>query len=367
MNKPAALAILGSYPPPYGGVGVHTQRLGALLDQRGVRYVIYNGTSDSGDGVRVIPVARGRGKWLLKYMLTGREPAVYLTSDRLITWIMVALMAVFRGKRTMVRLRNSMLPDWMARSRWRRFWAGWALRRMDGVVCVSRLLAECTERLGIPRERIHYSPGFLPPSLDAGERAQVNPAAWSFIESHRPVIAANGKVDWYDGHDLYALDHLVELAVRLKKDFPSIGIVVCFWHHQHADQAYLEDLMRRAAKLGVPDNVFFNTVSGVFVPVLAAADVFVRPTASDGDANSVREALFLGVPTVASDAVERPESALLFRTRDLDDFETKVRIAIAKGCSRGDRPPPLLAADDAERIERYLAVLTGLANGPEGA
>src|SRR6185436_20225577 len=41
--------------------------------------------------------------------------------------------------------------------------------------------------------------------------------------------------------------------------------------------------------------------------VIAKSDAFVRPTTVDGDAISVREALALGVPTVASDAAHRPQ------------------------------------------------------------
>ena len=40
--------------------------------------------------------------------------------------------------------------------------------------------------------------------------------------------------------------------------------------------------------------------------MLRLTDVLLKPTNTDGDAISVREALYLGVPVVASDVVERP-------------------------------------------------------------
>jgi len=48
--------------------------------------------------------------------------------------------------------------------------------------------------------------------------------------------------------------------------------------------------------------------------LMAASDVFVRATLEDGDSVSVREALSLGVPVVASSTAMRPAGAILFQT-----------------------------------------------------
>ncbi|HEX8953150.1 MAG TPA: glycosyltransferase, partial [Polyangia bacterium] len=50
--------------------------------------------------------------------------------------------------------------------------------------------------------------------------------------------------------------------------------------------------------------------------VVAAADLFVRPTLADGDAISVREAIALGIPVVASAVGARPAEAALFPAGD---------------------------------------------------
>jgi glycosyltransferase involved in cell wall biosynthesis len=50
--------------------------------------------------------------------------------------------------------------------------------------------------------------------------------------------------------------------------------------------------------------------------VVAACDVFVRPTLVDGDAVSVREALALGRPVAASAVGARPPQAQLFPAGD---------------------------------------------------
>lgn len=359
------LAILGAYPPPYGGVTVHTRRLCALLEEAGVAYRVYNAVSSTEDGQRVVSVSRRRRSWMLNYTLTGRERAVYLMSLHLASWVAGALMASLRHKRVVLRLQSEHLIEWERTSPLRRALARFALRRMTGVVCVSRKLAGVVERFGVDRSRIHWFPGFLPPTPDERGKQHVAREVWEFAEQHQPLLAANGKVDWHRGIDLYSLDHMVELAARLKPDFPRVGIIVCFWEHLPEDQAYLDRLRRRAAELRVSDHILFHTRPGLFLPVIDAADIFLRPTNTDGDANSIREALALGVPVVASDAVERPPGARIFQCRDLADLEVKVRETLSGRAPRdGADPGPIrIAHEDRERQQRYVDFLARLAGG----
>jgi glycosyltransferase involved in cell wall biosynthesis len=349
------LAIVGSYPPPYGGVANHVQRLCALLDGRDLSYRVYNAVSESAAPPVVVTVARRRRRWLVRFAATAPEPVIYVLSDRLGVWLLAAGMARWRHKRVLVRLRNAALTTWLERSPWRARLAGTALRSIDTVVCVSARLAAAARSLGVSPERVLVAPGFLPPRHDPADRSLVDPLVWRFIDGRRPLIAANGRVAWHDGVDLYGLDMLVDLAARLLPDHPDLGVVVCFWDYGATDAKALGELRRRADALGVADRVLFNTASGAFVPVLAAADVFVRPTHTDGDASSLREALYLGVPAVASDVVERPAGTHVFATRDLAGLEAQVRLAL-----QAPRRPvaPLLAADDEQRIRTYVDLLT---------
>jgi len=85
--------------------------------------------------------------------------------------------------------------------------------------------------------------------------------------------------------------------------------------------------------------------------------VFVRPTHFDGDATSVREALALGVPVVASDTDFRPEGVMLFRRGDVDDLMQKL------GQAFGRDPTGLTPSSvaDTGSFEQLLAIYRGLA------
>ena len=353
MPKGRKIAILGVWPPPWGGMGMHIHRLCGLLAARGVDHVVYNAVSDT-EGPNAVSVAAHRRSWLLGYAATGQEDTVYILSDRLPVWIAGAMMARLRGKRVLVRLRNSRLDDWLATSKWRARLAAEALRTIDGVVCVNKTLVQAALRAGVERSRIHHFPGFLPPNHTPGDRAGVDDTVWEFAADRHPLIAANGKVVWHNEQDLYGLDMILELAIRLAPDHPKLGVIVCFWDHLPGDQAYVDELMARAREAGVADRILLHTKPGLFVPLLAESTVFVRPTNTDGDANSIREALYLGTPAVASDVVQRPEGTLVFANRDMDGFELQVRKALAEpDADTGAK------GRDPDHIDRYVRLVTG--------
>jgi len=333
-------------------------RLCALLDEAKLGYVLYNTISDSDIGDRVISVRRSRLLW---YALTGNEPAVYLASQRIIVWLVGAFMQVLRGKRVAVRLPNVLAVTYVHNTKLRGALTRFALRKMSAVVCVNQELAEMARSIGVDPRRIHLFPGFLPPSAEDRDPVRVSQDAWDFLRGKSPVIAANGKVDSWEGEDLYGLDLLVDLAARLKPEYPDIGIIVCFWDHPPEDQPMLDKLNSMARAKGVDQNIFFNTKKGLFVPVIERADLFVRPTNTDGDANSIREALHFGVPVVASDVVERPEGTILFRTRDMDDFEAKTREALRTLTREPCGPSSEANNAMRERIKAYVDFLWDLA------
>lgn len=356
--SPRDLALIGSYPPPYGGVSTHVSRLCTRLDQCGADYVLYNAGSAAEAGERVVSVYRRRRLWMLWYTLFGQERCVYLVSPRIASWLAGALMQRYRRKTVAVRLQWSaqieQLRGWMGRTLVR-----FALCNVSSIVCVNQELVEAVAGLGVARRNIQLFPGFLPPTPADLDPQGVPDEAWEFCRAKSPVLVANGRVETYKGHDLYGLDQLVALVARLKPDFPQIGLVVCFWEYSTAAQARLNELLARAREHGIAENIFFNLKPSRMVPLLQRADVFLRPTMIDGDANSIREALYFGVPAVASDAVSRPEGTMVYRNRDLSDFEAKVRQALGAG-----RPEAAARAarqqKDEERAAAYVSWLRQL-------
>ena len=84
--------------------------------------------------------------------------------------------------------------------------------------------------------------------------------------------------------------------------------------------------------------------------LMAASDVFIRPTLADGDSVSVREALALGRVVVASNVGNRPPGVRLVAPGDVDALAHGLTVAAAELQSVGARPPAPPAADSFQTI-----------------
>ena len=127
--------------------------------------------------------------------------------------------------------------------------------------------------MSVPLSKTVISPGFLPPAPDELDPDQLSNVVRNFCQGKRPLVTACGKVDWWEGTDLYGLDLIVELVARLKPDFPDIGVVVYFWDHLAEDQAYLNELVSRLEQQGNADHVLFNIESAVLFLLLGYAGI----------------------------------------------------------------------------------------------
>ena len=56
----------------------------------------------------------------------------------------------------------------------------------------------------------------------------------------------------------------------------------------------------------------------------------IRATATDGDAISIKEALYLQKPTIATDCVPRPQGVILFEYNNADSFSKALEQAKRK-------------------------------------
>jgi len=84
-------------------------------------------------------------------------------------------------------------------------------------------------------------------------------------------------------------------------------------------------MKQRISDKQIEENFLFQTKPCQMYPIIMKSDLFLRPTNTDGDAVSIREALHFKVPAVASDVCPRPEGTILFKCRDIDDLTSKVK------------------------------------------
>jgi glycosyltransferase involved in cell wall biosynthesis len=324
-QKKARIAYLGSLPPPIGGISMDLQRLTGRLVAEGYDYTVYdllNKKTTYRDGTS--EKIGNRWWWMLKYIFTAREDLICCHH---IDWrlrVVVGLMTLL-GHKTLVSIAGPSLNDAWREGGWlRKKIIAFSLRRYSFVIAHNPVIKQFCLSLGVKPERIKIIYGFIPPAVKDEEVAQIPEEEWDFIKSHTPIISVNAyKIVFYQGQDLYGLDLCVDLCANLKSDYPHIGLVFCL--PNVGDYDYLHKMQQRIKEKDIENNFLLVTQSYQFYPFLMKSQVFLRPTNTDGDATSLREALFFGVPSVASDVFPRPEGTILFESRNIEDFTLKVR------------------------------------------
>lgn len=149
-------------------------------------------------------------------------------------------------------------------------------------------------------------------------------------EKNKILLCANAsRLDLHNNEDLYGLDMCIELIRRLignKYEVSMIYVVTSLDRGIDRFYGYIDKI--NSYNLGNHLLLINENVS--FVRIIEASDIVLRPTNIDGDAVTIREAIYLNKPVVASDAVNRPNGITLFKNRDFDDFEVQLIEQIIK-------------------------------------
>jgi glycosyltransferase involved in cell wall biosynthesis len=324
---PHTLAILGPIPPPHGGIAVHLERLLPHLDEAGIDFRVYNTAGETAAPDRIVSVASGKNSWFVRYLLTSREPVVYILYVKwqavLGGWVLSRL----RGVRVVLSLQGE--APWLELSQSHPLLHRWivaAFERAERVVVASDPLRDHLSTLGDFAGKIEVIPYFIPPLSRPDDEGRVSEEIRKFCADHDPVLLATGGALLRDGTtDLYGIDMTLELVDRLRADHPRIGVLWSFIELIGTRWDYYEKMKAEVEQHGLGDHWLFSGPQEVFHPVYEIADLLVRPTCTDGDSVSIREALHFRLPTVTSDAAPRPEGAVVFPNRNLDAYERAVR------------------------------------------
>jgi glycosyltransferase involved in cell wall biosynthesis len=339
------LIQVGPFPPPIGGVSIHLARLKEHLDQRELANRIWSLSASQNPARGVTSTTLRRVPWKLMLRLPGTVVHYHVSGfpakERLARFHRTML----AGHRSIFTLHGDALPIFQSASPEH---VAHVLSAFDAVVCVKEGDSEFLRSQGVTTQ-LHDICPFLPPT--ERESGRPLPEVEAFLARHERVICANGaSIVMRDGHELYGLDLCVELLGRLR-DMPELGLV--FYLAKTNDEDYLNRIRRRAQELGVTERLWLNTAPGPFFPVIQRSTLLLRPTNSDGDALSIREALHAGVPVVTSDVVRRPAGCRLFENRSLDSLEEQVRMTL--GNLEGERSR-LRNLPEASGLESLLAL-----------
>ena len=191
----------------------------------------------------------------------------------------------------------------------------WAWRRVDAVLSVSSRLADrMADQIGFARQRIHVIRNGIDtarfrPDLRADARASLG------LAEGECVIGTVGRL-------VPVKDQagLIEALARLKQRGMRFRALIA------GDGALRAELEALAAGRGVSECLSFLGARSDVERVLAALDIFVLSSVSEGLSNTILEAMASGVPVVATrvggaeESVEEGRTGILVPASDPDEL-----------------------------------------------
>lgn len=207
------------------------------------------------------------------------------------------------------------------------------LRRIDRCVFVSEHIIDLFKANGVfvlPNYSIQFA--FIPP--DKKRKPDIlrsyGPDVLRFIVSHDPLLVMQGGDAFYQGVDRYGSDLAIEALKIVVREYPECGLLIGRPSKGNDEaQRYFHRLEDQVDSWGLSDNVYFLTGERELWPAIEAADIFLRPSNQDGDSISVREAISLDTPVVASDACPRPNVVKLFESRNASEMARVIEHLLA--------------------------------------
>lgn len=314
--------LLGAIPPPYGGVQVNLMAIRGYLLQRGDRCSAINLTGHrqrDRDGLFFPRTALG----VLRHMARLQPDILHLHIGGHLPWRLLALgvlCSLWPGAKAVLTFHSGGYP---ASDEGRRLTPqspkAWALRRFDRVIAVNDEIRAFFLRCGVDDARVRV----VSPYAAVAPHAGALPARLErFFEAHQPVLLTIGLLE-----PEYDLDLQIDVIGRLLATHPGTGLVIL-------GSGKLEPALR--ARLRVTpwrDHVLIygDLDHARTLAALSRADVFLRTTTYDGDALSVREALALGIPVVATRTALRPAGVHLVGIGDAPGVEAAIRACLSRG------------------------------------
>ena len=314
------LIIIGSIPPPIGGVSTHVERIIPYLKDAGIDYVIWDYSKNCKRNKRIISLRHEFRKIISSVLTKGEVKVLHcLLSKISFTRLNFFLLLKIMGIRLTITLVGSP-KDIINNNPLKLLYLLILTHLSSHVIAVNKDFYNIFINHGISEKKLSVIPAFIPFENNVFIEKPIPTNVVDFCLRHKPLIVtyAYGPVI-FGKEDLYGLDLFVQLAQRLRKDLQQAGFVVVIPEISNKD--YFNKIIREIDDKGLKDVFYFaigNDFS--FVPFMQYADLFIRATNTDGDALTLREALYCGVASIASDVCWRPDGTILFRNRDINDL-----------------------------------------------
>jgi glycogen synthase len=337
--------LLGPYPPPHGGVETNLVAIRNFLLKQGIACAVINITrhrKTEGDEIYYPTSALQLIGLIFRLSYDVLHLHVGGILSQRVLRLSLACTAV-PGRKTVFTFHSGGYPSTpRARSTGPRSLDGFVLRRFDRLIAVNQEIAEFFFGLGVSRDRVRIiAPHAFSSGTDYTEEL-AEPFA-DFFARHQPVLISAGQLE-----PEYDLHTQIEALGQLLPAYPNAGLILL-------GHGSLEEELRRVifAKPFSEHVLICGDVPHVMtMRAIFRSDLMLRTTLYDGDAISVREALHLKTPVIATDNGMRPPGVRLVPISDAKALSAAITETLAGGANR----PRKIGVPDDTNLQAVLSL-----------
>ena len=295
--------LIGTIPPPIGGISVHLDRFLYLYDGGHFKLSLLDMKkrklfSNMKSTKSII--------YILKIFLAAKIIHIHVSNNYIKT--VVALLSKLFLKKVIYTHHNSIVNN---RGIFRLMY-----RVCDQIILVND--KEIDNKLVI-NSKTEVIPAFLPPYNLERLPSELE----QNINSYSRVISTNCYLyNLYKGKHVYGFDVIVNAFYNLSKLKKVENTLLVLVDPSGTTEVFVNDLLE-GLNFGT-NKVLYIPKRVDFVSLVKKSSLTIRATRTDGDSISVRESLYFGVPIIASDVTERPEGTITFKNEDVEDLSKTI-------------------------------------------
>ncbi len=323
-----AVTLIGSFPPPYGGIPIYVKHLAEEFADRGVKVEIIDFTGVKKNykhkNIELITVNKTYGKAMVRALAKSESQIFHVHAatygvDPLL--LITAVMARLKRRKFVISIHGGAFLQFMRKPLYRKILRLTALNLADEIISVDPVVFKKLFEL-LPkkkRKRIYYLSSPVDTDLFKAGISGSEVRKKHGVKSNRQVVLFGPHLE-----PAYAPDQFIEAAAVVVKKHPSVMFMLVGEGPQE------HELRLLAKKLRLEDHVIFvGSVPHEQMPkYYAACEINCNPCVF-GQGLFTLEALACERPAIGARAkiqirIQDNIDGLLFELGNIEDFASKI-------------------------------------------
>lgn len=305
--------IIGPLAAPIGGVSIHISRLVALLRKATFSYSVFDSSKTSFPGANLIG--------LFSKVALNRFKQVHVHSISFQIMLAILFAHFFVRFDLFFSVHNPVLLEKKSFVHYQLL--NQLLKNSHQINAVSEVVkSSIISKKPDLESKIVVKSSFLTPDLStkSAVKDRYPKSLVDFLKQHKPILILNAyRLHFKNDIDVYGFDLSIDLLIRLSDKYPNIGLILALGKNDSG--SYLESQIEKLRNNRIDSNLYILEGFTDIWALFEDCDIMLRPTLYDGFGISVSEAILMGTKVIASDSTKRQSECILFKNRNIDDFE----------------------------------------------